>query len=429
MAQGAVLGLDIGTRVIKFCELRPGREGPELLSWGVYPTPENTISNGVIVDPPTLAAAIRDLLASSGAKTRKVNCSVASQSSLVVRPIQVPRMTEAELAETMRWEVERYIPFAASEVVVDYRPLLPIDQLPPEAQNMDVLLAAGQEDMINAYVETLNLARLEPACLDVEPLSSARSLVDINADQGSYDQVIALVNIGAGTTDISIIRRGVLAFCRPVPLAGDSLTNAISENLGQEFGEAERLKTEEGLILFDPSLYRPALEGGETTAQRAEQPPARMEMAPAGPEEEGEGGRPVFDLGGAEEEAAPMAGSPAEPAPPPVPTPETVGDTTGKRVFESIAPTLAEMVTEIRRSLDFYSTRSAQTPVEKVLVFGGTARLPRFELFLSNELGIQVEMGDPLRRLQISDGMSEELRSFAPMLPIAVGMGIRDMLE
>ncbi|NIM05642.1 MAG: pilus assembly protein PilM, partial [Armatimonadetes bacterium] len=194
MAQGAVLGLDIGTRVMKFCEMRPGRQGAELLSWGLCPTPENTISNGVIVDPNTLASALRGLLASSGGKTRKVNCSVASQSSLVVRPIEVPRMTEAELAETMRWEVERYIPFAASEVIVDYKPLIPIEQLPPEAQNMEILLAAGQEDMINAYVETLSLARLEPACLDVESLSATRALIDINADQGTYDQVIALVN-------------------------------------------------------------------------------------------------------------------------------------------------------------------------------------------------------------------------------------------
>jgi len=424
MAQGAVLGLDIGTRMIKLCEMRPGREGPELLTWGAFPTPANTISNGVIVDPGLLAAAIRDLLASSGAKSRKVNCAIASQSSLVVRPIEVPRMTEAELAETMRWEVERYIPFAASEVVVDYKPLVPIDQLPPEAQNMDVLLAAGQEDMINAYIETLNLARLEPLSLDVEPLSACRALIDINADEGACDQVIALVNIGAGTSDISIIRRGLLSFARPVPLAGDSLTNAISENLGREFEEAERLKVEEGLLLFDPTLYRPALQGREAAPSAPEQARKVLESAPMEPEEAGTD-RPVFDLG---EETAPPPRVEAG-GPPPVPTAQTVGDTVGRRIFESIAPTLAELVTEIRRSLDFYSTRSAQAPVEKVLVFGGTARLPHFELFLSNELGMPVEIGDPLRRLYVPGGVSEELRSFAPMLPIAVGMGIRDILQ
>jgi type IV pilus assembly protein PilM len=105
--------------MIKYCELRPGREAPELVSWGAIATPEGSISNGVIIDPPLLASAIREMLAVGGAKTKQVQCSVASPSSLVVRPIEVPRMNEAELAETMRWEVERYIPFAASEVIVD----------------------------------------------------------------------------------------------------------------------------------------------------------------------------------------------------------------------------------------------------------------------------------------------------------------------
>ncbi len=426
MAQGAVLGLDIGTRMIKYCEARPGREGPELLSWGACPTPPNTISNGVIVDPATLGAALRELLSTGGARTRRVNCAVTSQSSLVVRPIEVPRMSEAELAETMRWEVERYIPFAASEVIVDYKPLVAIDQLPPDAQNMEILLAAGQEDMINAYVETLSAARLEPLSLDVEPLSACRALIDINADQGAYDKVIALVNIGAGTTDISIIRNGTLAFCRPVPIAGDSLTNAVSEGLGREFEEAEKLKVEEGMILFDPALYRPALRPRETAAEPKPPTMAGLQVAPAPSEEFSD--RPVFDLG---EEIGPAPAPPSASAPPPVPTAQTVGDTMGRRVFEALAPTLAELVTEVRRSLDFYSTRFPQARVEKVLVFGGTARLSHFDLFLSNELGFPVEVADPIGRFHIAapGGLSEELRSLSPMLPISVGMALRDMLE
>ena len=433
MAKGAVIGLDIGTRLIKFCELRPGREGPELVNWGACPTPENTISNGVIIDPATLAETIKDLLSSSGAKSRRVQCSVASQSSLVVRPIEVPRMTEAELAETMRWEVERYIPFAASEVIVDYKPLIPVDLVPPEAQNMEVLLAAGQEDMINGYIETLTLAKLEPVSLDVEPLAAARALVDIHADEGSYDKVYALVNIGAGTTDISIIRKGILTFTRPVSVGGDNLTNAISESLGREFDEAERMKIEEGMILFDATLYRPALGTGAAE-------PAGDEFTITPPENDILGlhdekpAASVFDLSEEPITAPPPSAAPPSmslPVAPTVPTLQTVGDTTGRRVFESIAPTLAELVTEIRRSLDFYATRSPQDPIDKVLVFGGTSRLPHFDLFLSNELGMTVEVADPLSRLDvsISEEMLSELRAHAPMLTIAVGMGIRDMLE
>jgi type IV pilus assembly protein PilM len=140
---------------------------------------------------------------------------------------------------------------------------------------------------------------------------------------------------------------------------------------------------------------------------------------------------PVFDLGG---ETPPEAAPPPPQAPaalPSLPTTASVGDTMSRRVFDTIAPGLAEIVTEIRRSLDFYSNRFPQARVEKVLVFGGTARLPHFDVFLTNELGAPVELADPLRRLEVSanGGLSEELKNLAPLFPVAVGMGIREMLE
>ncbi len=118
------MGLDIGTSRIKFVEARAGRTGPVVTNVGMGMTPRDTIANGVIVDPDTLGAAVRQLLAEYGVRTRSVVSSVASQSSLVVRPIEVPRMTRSELAETMQWEVDRHIPFAASEVVMSFEPLI-----------------------------------------------------------------------------------------------------------------------------------------------------------------------------------------------------------------------------------------------------------------------------------------------------------------
>jgi type IV pilus assembly protein PilM len=244
MADKAVLGLDIGTSRIKFVEARGGRSGPVVTNVGMGMTPRDTIANGVIVDPDTLGAAVRQLLAEYGVRTRSVVSSVASQSSLVVRPIEVPRMTRSELTETMQWEVDRHIPFAASEVVMSFEPLIPPEELPEEAQNMEVLLAVAQEDMVDAHVQTLFNAGLDPAALDVEPLSASRSLIDIVGEQGAYDRTYALLNIGANTTDLSIFRPGgLLSFTRPIPIAGDTVTNAVAEALGYEFHEAERAGT------------------------------------------------------------------------------------------------------------------------------------------------------------------------------------------
>ena len=423
MADQVVLGLDIGTNRIKFVEARPGRRGPVVTNAGVGLTPRDAISNGVIVDANALGAALRQLLDQHGVRTKSVVSSVASQSSLVVRPIEVPRMTRQELADTMQWEVERHIPFAASEVVMDFQPLIAPEDLPPEAQNMEVLLAVAQEDMINAHVETLFRAGLDPVALDVEPQAASRSLIDINRDTGSYDHVYALLNVGANTTDLSIVRRGLLSFTRPVPLAGDNITNAIAEGLGYEFHEAERVKLEQGTLFVQGA---PALE-----APRAPAPEPQPGVEPVfriGDEDKAPKAAQVFDLGA---EAGPTA-SPQPPRQEPgLPVLRTPGaGTSGRQVYESMLPTLVELVTEIRRSIEYYSNRYPDSRVDTIMLYGGTACLPNFAEFLAGEVGTPVEVGNPFLRVEVDPGLPHDfVEQSAPYMPIVVGLAIRDMIE
>jgi type IV pilus assembly protein PilM len=427
MADKGVLGLDIGTSRIKFVEARRGREAPLVVNAGMGMTPRDTIANGVIVDPDTLGAAVRQLLSENGVRTKKVISSVASQSSLVVRPIEVPKMTREELDNTMKWEVDRHIPFAASEVVMSYEPLIPPEELPEEVQNMEVLLAVAQEDMIDAHVQTLFNAGLDPAALDVEPLAACRSLIDIYQDQGSYDQTYALLNIGANTTDLTIIRRGLLSFTRPIPLAGDNITNAIAENLGYEFHEAERAKTEEGTVYVQgaPELEAPRVP------EPIPPPEPEVQAAPP-PEQEAEADAPdgrVFDLGA---DTGPSGPPPEEPPGDVLPVVHAAGGgAPGREVYDAMLPTLAEMVTEIRRSIEYYVNRFPDSRVDRILLYGGTARLTNFAEFVGNEVGIAAEIGNPFARLIVEDGgvPPEIVQDDACFMPIVVGLAIRDMLD
>ena len=359
-------------------EARTGRHGPLITAAGIGLTPRDAISNGVIVDPDTLGAAVRQLLEQYGVKTRAVISSVASQSSLVVRPIEVPRMTRQELAQTMQFEVERHIPFAASEVVMDFQPMIPPEQLPEDVQNMEVLLAVAQEDMINNHVETLFRAGLEPTVLDVEPLSACRALIDLNADEGSYDHTYALLNVGANTTDLSIIRRGILSFTRPVPTAGDQLTQAVADALGYEFHEAERLKIEHAALYVE---HGPALpEASAAPAPTAAPPPLLApepdsDVAFLSPPEDDSDLRPVFDLG-ADTQPIELGGGwtgtgPQGVALPTVHTP-TAG-TPARQVYDAILPVVADLVSEVRRSIDYYANKFPDSRVDTILLFGGTA--------------------------------------------------------
>jgi type IV pilus assembly protein PilM len=278
-------------------------------------------------------------------------------------------------------------------------------------------------------VQTLYRAGLDPVALDVEPLSACRSLVDINRELGAYDHTYALLNIGANTTDFSIIRRGLLNFTRPVPLAGDNVTNAIAEALGYEFHEAERIKLEQGTLYIDGA---PALQAPGVPAPAAPAEPDSFGAVPSG-EDQAEGPTRVFDLGAETEPAQPPSeAAPEEPSAGPLPSLHTqAAGTPARQIYEAMLPTLVELVTEVRRSIEYYVNRFPDSQVDKILVFGGTARLPKFPEFLTNEVGISVEVGNPFQRLETDpSGVSAEfIEENACFMPIAVGLAIRDMLE
>ena len=118
-----MVGLDIGTDSIKVAEAKFARDGITISGLGIARTPEGVFDNELIVDPKALGQAIKALLAESGVKTKKCVSSVSGSSQVVVRVISVPKMNQDELAETMKWEVERHVPFSPQEVVMDFQPL------------------------------------------------------------------------------------------------------------------------------------------------------------------------------------------------------------------------------------------------------------------------------------------------------------------
>lgn len=237
----AVLGLDIGSDTIKVVEMAKGRGGFQLLNYGITPTPPEAVAHGDVQDPEMLGEAIKQLLNARRIKTRTVVSSVQGQQSLVVRIIDLPRCDPKELADTMQFEVERHIPFAASEIIMDYAVLQRPD-VPNDTPNMEVLFAAVKEESIHLHCEALKQAKLKPRAIDVQPLALSRSLIEF-ADEGrGRGETVAIVNIGANCTDLSIIRDGVLHFPRTIPIGGRSITQRLSEGLGISEQQAERQK-------------------------------------------------------------------------------------------------------------------------------------------------------------------------------------------
>ncbi|HPP75530.1 MAG TPA: pilus assembly protein PilM [Armatimonadota bacterium] len=114
---------------------------------------------------------------------------------------------------------------------------------------------------------------------------------------------------------------------------------------------------------------------------------------------------------------------------PPVPAPVPADDIR-TQVINAIAPVLIELATEIRRSLDYYSTRYQMRP-EQIFLCGGTARMYNLDQFLTNELGIPVQVANPMANLMVQcpKYTPDHLQEISPLFPVSIGLAIREMLE
>jgi type IV pilus assembly protein PilM len=484
-----VVGLDIGSNYIKIVEARLSKDRAMVTAIGVMPTPSDTVDNNVILDPVGLGAAIRKLLDQSGIKTKKVVSTIASQSSLVVRIIPVPKMSRAELEETMKWEVERHVPFQPGEIIRDFQPLTRPEDVPDGGQ-MEVLLAVAQDGFVNQHVAALKAAGLEPIAIDIQPLALSRALLDL-ANGGGPTGEVAVVNLGANVSEIDIYRNGTLSFTRALPLAGNTFTRAISDLLGAPMDVAERLKREYahvpegahftaeadfggnfdfGAPADDQTVHfgqpQPEPLGAASTPGAAAPAGDMLDFAAGGFGSGSPGGfrdtteGPVFDLGTSPDEEAPArprqtldltdtaasSAAPAAPANPfadtqfanpfdihPVPADPSLahgGDAAqAQQIADAITPVLGELVTELRRSLEYYRSRGDGPGAQRVILCGGTASLPGLGPFLSAQLGLPVELANPLANVQLSSRVEPAYAAeVAPVFPVSLGLAVREML-
>jgi type IV pilus assembly protein PilM len=157
------VGLDIGSGYLKLVQLKDTKEGYELELFDMLPLPPELIVDGSIIDSLRLVDSLKELARKAKIRAKDVTISIAGHSSVIIKRVSLPEMSEDELYESIKFEAEQYIPFDIDDVDLDFQILGPKE----EPGQMDVILVAVKKDIVNEYLSVVKEAGLNCQIVDV----------------------------------------------------------------------------------------------------------------------------------------------------------------------------------------------------------------------------------------------------------------------
>lgn len=241
------LGIDIGTASVKLVQLAVDGNRLKLETygevWATKPNDEDPLPVFSLTDE-EMGSMIGELVKAAKARPQNVTISVPVFSSFITL-IELPALSQAELAEAIPYQARKYVPVPIEDVTLDWsisgrRTSAATDEKQP-TEIFEVLLVAIPNEIVARYVKIASRAGLELKALESESFGLARGLI------GSDKGLVCLVDVGASSTDITIIDEGTVRIAHNFDIAGIRLTSTIARSLSVSFARAEALKQERGL--------------------------------------------------------------------------------------------------------------------------------------------------------------------------------------
>ncbi|MDO8435362.1 MAG: type IV pilus assembly protein PilM, partial [bacterium] len=241
------LGVDFGTSSLKVVELEDAGGKPKLVTYGIA---EQGCDIGKLEGTAQLegvARLLKELAKRAKVSTNKVIAGLPG-FSIFSSIINLPKMSERELAEAVRWEAKKFIPLELEDVILDWKVLKPMTGAAAESQAGEgkpaherILLTAAPRALVQKYIDVIQSAELEFVSLETESFALTRSLV------GFDPSTVLIIDVGALTTHLSIIEDEIPILHRSLDVGGTEMTRAIALALTITEDRAEQFKRDVGL--------------------------------------------------------------------------------------------------------------------------------------------------------------------------------------
>ncbi|MDP4009331.1 MAG: type IV pilus assembly protein PilM [bacterium] len=339
------VGVDIGTSFLKVVELSQWGERVRLTNYGklsaksIYEKPFRTFEkNTLTLSNKDVGRAIKGVLQETGIKTTKAVFSIPDFSSFFTH-FELPPMTQEEIPGAVEFEARRHIPIPLSEVAFDWEI---IKGKPGKDERLRILMVAVPNELIRQYRDIADLAGLELISLEAEVFGLMRSTRD-----AIEEDVVLLMDIGAQSTTVNVVNKGVLYASHSIDIGGNELTNRIAKSLSVSYEEAETIKQQDGVSL-------------------------------------------VLDN------------------------------------IRILSPLVDVILLEVQKIIQNTKTETQLEP-KRLILAGGSAKLPGLRGYAGDGLGVETEIIDPFRNVFYPPMLEGIMRAMGPKYAVALGMALRGL--
>lgn len=370
--QNSILGLDIGSHSIKLVEVKHTRGGPVITCAKVVSIKREQEGDTEYIADIAIGEALRELLGKSKLRSRRVITAVSSalEEQVTILPtFFIPDLVQDLPKETIKAsvmaeaEVQARIPFSADFAVTDCNVLE--EKIDGGRRGLEVFFVAVHRDLIDSRFQLLRSVGLIPIAIDVDFLALARLLGFTN--QIPDDEDIAIIDIGTSKTSVGFYQHGKLYIYPHVPVAGDILTDEVSQRLSISWEEAEERKKKAGC-----GIQNVEFGNSESEEQPSDEASEIIQLAL-----EGEQG----------------------------------------------------LYPQLQSRFDFYEAAYPDFQISKIFSAGGTSQLPGLDNFLASRLSIPVENVSYLESIPVdANGDVSEIKSNEPFFATAVGLALKKKL-
>lgn len=221
----SIVGIDIGTASLRAVEVAGANSArPTILRFSEVPVPAGAVGRGEVLEPQTVAAALKGLWSQGGFKSKQVVLGMGNQRVLA-RDLTVAKASKARIRESLSFQVQDMLPVPVADALLDFYPVS--EGVGEHGPVINGLLIAAVKDAVLGNVRASKLAGLTTIAVDLIPFAVSRLLVSRLKTQGT----VALVDIGASTTSVILLANGVPQFVRIIPSGGDDVTQDLANRL------------------------------------------------------------------------------------------------------------------------------------------------------------------------------------------------------